>query len=238
MSPFCVVHLRIFGSSMNSLMGRVTITPLHVAFDLPYHSRRLNRCLPDKLGEFLLRPYWHPGWEILHPVLDLRDRSVNASIVCLPTWQCAFHTRSCFFHRFFDREIEIAALERVVHRITDLTERSSVALLVWCRTYSVGFHRRPCAINTGLSFLDKRSCWRVSRTNNDRRPRPEHFEEWRNRPRPDEIRAMSKGTTRKRQLFTSIKSMSPVLSVPQWTVKLCFCNNRLPTGRRSTSLPF
>ena len=238
MSPFCVVHLRIFGSSMNSLRGRVTVTPLHIAFDLLYHSRRLNRCLPDKLVEFLLRPCWYPEWETLHPVLGLRNRSVNESIVFLPTWQCAFHTRSCFFHRFFDRKIEITALERFVHRITDLTKRSSAPLLVWCRTYSVGFRRRPCAINTKLSFLDKRSCWRVSRTNNDRRLRPGHFEEWCNHPRPDESRAMSNVTTRKRALFTSINSMSPVLSVPQWTVKLCFCNNRLPTGRRSTSLPF
>ena len=37
--------------------------------------------------------------------------------------------------------------------------------------------------------------------------------------------------------FTSMKSMSPVLSAPQWTVNDCFCISRLPSGFRSMSLP-
>lgn len=36
---------------------------------------------------------------------------------------------------------------------------------------------------------------------------------------------------------TSMNNMSPLLSVPQWTVKDCFCICRLPRGRRSISLP-
>lgn len=55
---------------------------------------------------------------------------------------------------------------------------------------------------------------------------------------PNLIKLSSQIIESKFVLLTSMESISPVLSVPQCTAKLCFCNKRLRAGRRSTSFPF